>query len=150
MNDKLKKTVKRCNDVFFNYSEWGKFVADGTLTLDERIKRTPPFIITSFPYSGIGEGVRATIDPSSDMVSIPSISSPCSTYPSWNNLLAKYWPIHGTLKFLSATFRLGIFKVANIGPFLFSRILPIILSGYGKISFANIGPVLFSRILPII
>ena len=99
-----------------------------------------------------------SIIPCLQMIFCPTDWSECSIVmfkrminkPSWNNLLAKYWPIHGTLKFLSATFRLGIFKVANIGPFLFSRILPIILSGYGKIYFANIGPVLFSRILPII
>jgi hypothetical protein len=53
-------------------------MAEATTTLEERIKRTPPFIISAFPYYGIGGGVQATNDRYNDMVSIQS-SSPGPT-----------------------------------------------------------------------
>ena len=79
MNEKFKKEVKRCNDVFFGYAESGHYLADATIPLGEIIKNTPPFTIKAFPYSRIGEGINVTIDPSSDSASIlSSLTASCN------------------------------------------------------------------------
>jgi len=52
VNDKLKKVVKRCNDVQYIYSESDCFEYNKEITLNELIKIIPQFTVKTYPFSG--------------------------------------------------------------------------------------------------
>ena len=79
VDNKLKKAIKRCNDVIFQYPDSAGCVMNSTISLNEKIKNIPPFNITSFLHSGIGNGTKVTINLSNDYVSMDS-SSVTATY----------------------------------------------------------------------